>query len=116
MLAQEPPTPNSPESAPLSEDEIKSLIFFTEKFSLQVEAERLLRESIEREKDFAARERALAARELENEKRRTELAEEQAQKYKEDAAAAIAAFERVTRGRSFGCALKKIFTVGLARC
>lgn len=116
LCAQNPPEPSSPESAPLSEDEIKSLILFTERFTLQVEAERILREALAREQEFAAKERAIAAREIETERARTALAEKEAADQKERADFYAASFKQVTQKKGFGCTMKKIFTLGMGAC
>ncbi len=116
LNAQESPTPNLPESAPLSEAEKRETVLFIEKFSLQVEAERILREALKHEREFAERERELARREIDAEKRRAELAEKEAADQKERADTYARNFKEATKGRGFGCVLKKVFTIGLGTC
>jgi len=100
--AQPPQTPNSPESAPLSEEEIKSLILFTERFTLQVEAERALREALKREKDLAARELAASQKE-------TELALKEAADEKKRADEFEALYARASKKQGgFGCFFKRL--------
>ena len=116
LAAQEPPTPSSPDSAPLTESEKRDAVLFIEKFALQVEAERLLRESLKRQEDFAEKERALAARELDTEKQRTALTEKEVSIQKDRADFYKTAFENATKGRTLGCKVLKVFTLGLAKC
>jgi hypothetical protein len=115
LHAQEKPTPNSPESA-LSDAEKREAIFYIDKFSISVEAERLLREALKREQDLADRERNLADRDIQNEKERTALAQKEMEIEKQRAAFYQNAYETVTKKPSFGCRLKQFFTFGLSKC
>ena len=62
-----------------------------------------------RDAELDAREREIHKKELEQEKDKTALALEKMQFYKD-------AYEAVTQGRSTGCWIKKIFSLGIARC
>lgn len=62
-----------------------------------------------RDTELDARERELSKKELEQEQAKTALANEKAKFYKD-------AYEAVTQGRSTGCWIAKIFTLGIARC
>jgi hypothetical protein len=110
-LAQELPKP--PE---LSPDEIREGTLRTEQLILAWETERLLREALRRESELAERERALALRELDAQKQRTALAEKETTNQKERADFYELAFRQATKGRSAGCTVLKIFTLGLGRC
>lgn len=70
----------------------------------------------EREAAMDERERAQAARDLEIERKATALANERGDLYKQQMEFYRTALESVTRGPSAWCRVKKIFTLGLARC
>lgn len=81
-----------------------------------MEAERVLRDALKRAEELAARERDIATRELETEKARTALAQKEAADQKERADFYAESFKQTTKGKGFGCVLKKVFTIGLAPC
>lgn len=76
----------------------------------------LLQQNLTQQQDLLERERALAQRELETEKSRTAVAEKEAAMEKERAEFYRQAFAQIVSKPGFGCVLKKIFTLGLAKC
>lgn len=81
-----------------------------EKYSLQSEYIQAL-------EDLNARERDLAARELESQQRLTGVAEMERDAEERRAEALQELLDSATDdGRGFGCTLKKIFTLGIGRC
>lgn len=109
-------TQDSQSSVPLTTEEKKEGILYIEKFALSVEAETLLRDVIRRERELMDRERALLNRELDFEKQRTSLAERDAAVERNRADFYKNTADSLTKKNSFGCVLKKIFTVGLSKC
>lgn len=85
---------------------------------------RLLREKlalqeafIERDAEMDQRERDLAARQLSVEKDARQVAEQQRDMYKEQAKTFEQAYEALRKKPAgFGCVMKRIFSLGIARC
>lgn len=114
-LAQE--KPSEPASQiPLSPEEIREGALRVEELILAWKETELLHEAMAKEQEFAERERQLAARELDAEKQRTAIAEKETAIQKDKAIFYEQAFKEATKGRSFGCVIAKVFTIGLARC
>ncbi len=111
-LAQGPPNPN----APLSPDEIREAILRIEQGILAGKEAELLRKSIADRDALSERERAIAARELETEKQRTDLAQQKADAEKTRGDFYENAFKTVTKKTSSWCQVARVFTLGLARC
>lgn len=111
-IAQELPNAN----APLSPDELREGILRIEQGILSAKESDLLRRSIADREALAERERALAARELDTEKQRTGIAEEKAAVEKVRGDFYEQAFTTATQKTSFGCRVKRILTLGLAKC
>lgn len=76
----------------------------------------LLRRSMSDRNALAERERAIAARELETEKQRTELAQQKADIEKARGDFYENAFKTVTKTTSGWCQIARVFTLGLAKC
>lgn len=76
----------------------------------------LLNQALAQQEQLRQREAGVDQKELEIERQKTALAERQIQVEKERAEFYKLAMEELTKGRSFGCTLAKIFTLGLARC
>jgi hypothetical protein len=104
------------QNEPLSPAELREGTLRIEQYILGLEEARLLRESISREQAFADKERGLAARELDTEKARTALAEMEVELQRETAEFYKKAFAATTKGRTFGCWVKKFFTLGNGKC
>ena len=113
---QELPIPSSPVFAHLSPNEIREGILYIEKFSLAVETEALLRDALKRERELAERDTHIFLQRLELEQAKTELAVKEATLEKARGDFYKDALDRLTRGRGAGCWVKKIFTLGLAKC
>ena len=110
MYAQE----KNPE--PLSNLELRDILLRLSQLPLAWDEIDLLKKTMAQNEELNARERAVAGKELEIEKQRTALAEKEAGIERERASLYQQAFERLTRKRGFGCAVKKAATFGLARC
>jgi uncharacterized protein (DUF3084 family) len=115
---------NSPQSqAPLNEPELRLL--YDQLIELKAGRKQIdaMQKADDRDRLADERDRAIAAREVEQEKKeadiarqerdlaneKLELTTEQRDFYKK-------AYEDLTRGTSFGCRVKKILTLGFARC
>ena len=105
---------NKPE--PLSNIEWREILLRLNQLPLAWDEIDLLRKTMAQNDQLTQRERALAGKELETEKERTALAEKEAAIEKARARFYEQAFERLTRKRGFGCAIKKAITLGLAHC
>lgn len=110
--AQEPPNSN----APLSTDDLREGIIRIEQGILAGKEADLLRRTMVDRDALADRERAIAARELETEKMRTELERQQVEVEKTRGDFYENAFRTVTKKTSALCHIAKVFTLGLAKC
>lgn len=79
----------------------------------ELDAERLARKAQE---DLAQKERAMSERELELQRQRTTIVERERDLETQRADFAEAKAKALGKGRGVGCVLKKIFSLGLARC
>jgi hypothetical protein len=111
-LTQELPNAN----APLTTDELREGILRIEEGVLAAKAAELLRKSMADRDALSERERALAMRELETEKQRTELAQQKADIEKARGDFYESAFNTVTKKTSGWCHVARVFTLGLAHC
>ena len=112
LNAQDPPSAN----APLTTDELREGILRIEQGILAGKEADLLKKSIADRDALAERERAIAERELQAEKDRTELANQKATIEKERGDFYENAFKTVSKGTSGWCKAARVFTLGLARC
>lgn len=111
-----PPFALAQEPQPLNESEKREILLRLEELRvLKMELE-IERKYIERDQAQDQREQALLKKELGNEVRARELAEKELALAKEQAAHYRQAYEAVIKKGSIGCTIKKIFTLGIARC
>ncbi len=103
-------------NAPLTADELREGILRIEQGVLAAKEADLLRKSMADRDALSDRERAIATRELETEKQRTELAEQKAGLEKTRGDFYENAFKVVTKKTSGWCQVARVFTIGLARC
>lgn len=113
LVAQE--RQNLPEP-PLTPNEVREGTLRIEQAILGWETEKLLRETIRRMDEISERERALANREIEAEKVRTELATKETELEKKRADFFEEAYNTATKKPGFWCGVKKFFTLGLGKC
>lgn len=106
----------SQDQSPLTPDEIREGALRIEQLILARREAELLKQALTREQELAERERQLAERELSTEKQRSELASKETSIQKDRADFYEMAFKEATKGRSFGCKLAKVLTIGLAKC
>ncbi len=111
-FTQEIPNANSP----LGTDELREGILRIEQGVLAAKEADLLRKSMADRDTLSQRERDIAARELETEKQRTELAQQKADIEKSRGDFYENAFKTVTKKTSGLCHVARVFTLGLARC
>lgn len=71
---------------------------------------------ITRDAEQDAKDKALADRELALEKRATALAEKERDMYKDKASFYEQSYNALKKKPGFGCTLKKVFSLGIARC
>jgi hypothetical protein len=71
---------------------------------------------VERDSEQDIREKQLSERELAIERKATALAEKERDLYKDQASYYKAAYDALKKKPGFGCTLKKVFTLGIARC
>jgi hypothetical protein len=107
---------NNPAASPLDDSELREILLRLEQLPLAWQENDLLRRALTNASTLDDRERELAAHELEIEKQKTALAEKETAVERERAEFYRQAFERLTKGRGFGCSLKKALTLGLGRC
>lgn len=107
---------NSPAPVPLTEAE-KRLIL-QQLFELRSCRSEVVayQDFVKRETEADTRERDLAARALELEKQATALAQKERDLQKERADLYESLYKTITKKPGFGCVLKRIFSLGLARC
>ena len=101
---------------PFGNAELRDILLRLNQLLLARDEIDLLRKTMAQSEEFNQRERVLAGQELEVAQKRSALAEKEAAIEKERALFYQRAFERLTRKRGFGCALRKALTAGLARC
>lgn len=103
-------------SQPLSEGEKRQILLQLNELRSCRQTVLGYEEFLAREKEQDERERANMSRALELEKQATGLAQRETAIQKERADFYEAVFKSVTKGSSFGCVVKKILTLGIARC
>jgi predicted nucleic acid-binding Zn-ribbon protein len=101
---------------PLDNAELRDTLLRLNQLPLAWQENDLLRKALADETNLHDRETEVANREAELEKQKTALAEKETAVEHERAEFYKQAFERLTKGRGFGCALKKVVTFGLAHC
>jgi hypothetical protein len=105
---------------PLSDEELRDILLRLNQLTLSWERQRLLQETIVRSDELIMRERELISREKElavaAERANTAQAEAKMALEKNRADFYEMAFHSATKGRSAGCWVAKIFTIGLAHC
>jgi hypothetical protein len=101
---------------PLSEEEKRRIIL--QLYELQSCRKQVFsyEDYIKLDKEQDDRERTSLQRSIDVEKRATAVTEKERDLEKERAEFYKKAFEEVTKKRGFGCTMKKIFTLGIARC
>jgi hypothetical protein len=98
-----------PAFAQLSDDDKRDAILYLEKYSLQVEAERLLRETMKSREELAGRERYLASRELATAQKETELALKRADEERRRAEEFKLLYERASKRQGgVGCFFRRL--------
>lgn len=103
-------------SQPLSVDERRLVLIQLMELKLARREIAAYQAYVERDAEQDAREKALAARELEVEKKATANETARADIAQDKANYWESAYKAVTKKPGVGCKLKKVFTLGIARC
>ena len=109
---------NLPDNRPLNPGEVRQVIGFMIELDTKDAQLKLTQQALDQEKTFEQRQTDLAAKELDLEKQGTALAQHSADIEKTRADEYQALWKEATKkiGNSFGCHLKKLFTLGLGKC
>jgi hypothetical protein len=110
LNAQDAPVPR------LTEDDLRRVVIRLYDLGsawAQVDAQHA---AIDQLQELAEKERAMGERELQLQKERTAIAERQRDLEKQRADFAEAKGKALGKGKGVGCMVKKVFSLGLARC